>query len=1227
MFPNSRLLNLARKSRPWLILTISLGFFSGLLTIFQARAISQIVSKVFLDSQDLFNVMELLQLTLVLFTTRAILAWGSSIGAKTIAVQVKSRVRKLLLNKLEELGPAYLQGEQSGEISNTVVEGVEALDAYFSQYLPQLVLSALVPITILIFVFPMDLLSGFVMLATAPLIPYFMYLIGSQAKIITDRQYGTLSRLAAGFLDSLGGLKTLKLYNQAKAQTEKIRQTSDQYRKTTLKVLQVTFLSALVLELLATLSTAVVAVEIGLRLLYFRVSLEQALFLLIIAPEFYIPLRLLGLRFHAGMEGQSAAERIFQILDKEPLAKNSSSQDHSSPDLADIKKLAIDNVSFSYPGQRGFALKEISFQINRGEQIALVGASGAGKSTLANLLLGFFPPGEGEIMVDGTPLADLDLKEWRRQIAWVPQKPNLFQDTIAANIRLAQPVASDGAVAAAASAAHLADFIESLPEGYQTRIGTGGARLSGGQAQRLALARAFLKNSPILLLDEPTSQLDPVTESQLADATRALMAGRTVITIAHRLNTVFQADRILVLHEGEIVESGTHQELMAGGSYYKDLVQAYTGFQVSDNDDGTIFESAHPSPSPVLGPPSLFPPLSSVSSPPSLFPPQSSVFGLPSDSLPSQSSLAVEGSAPGKGNIFQRLLSFFKPYLREVLASAALGTLTIASSIALMGTSSWIISMAALHPNVAVLQVAIVGVRFFGISRGVSRYLERLVSHNLTFKILTRLRVWFYESLVPLAPARLMAFRSGDLLSRIISDIKTLEDFYIRSIAPPIVAVLVGTGTGIFLYQYQPVFGLVLGGLFLVSGLLIPLLIRWLADKPGRALVKERTELTGNLVDFVGGLPDLLVFGQTGEKQKQIQDLDQKYHKAQLRLARISGLNAGLLIFFSNLGMWLVLILAIPLVRSGEIPGVMLAALALITLSAFEAVQPLPQAMETLSSSLISGRRLFEVLDAEPAVVDPEVPQAFPGEVSIQAKGLEFTYPGSKIPALKDIDFELEGGKTIAIVGPSGSGKTTLGNLLLRFWGDYQGQITVGEKGISLASLNQEEIRRQISVISQGDYLFRDSIRNNIALGHPGADLESIIQAAKKAHIHQMIEGLPEGYESRIGERSQGFSAGEAQRISIARAVLKDAPLFLLDEPTANLDPVTEKAFLDILFGILENKTAILITHRLVGLENVDQILVLVGGEILERGTEKELLERNGYYRQMWASQNRILAY
>jgi len=483
MLPNSRLLRFSQESRLWLALTIFLGFLSGIFMVGQAKFTSRIVSRVFLEGDGLPEVRSLLGLILLFFTIRSLLAWLSSLSAKTIAVQVKSRIRKLLLKHLEGLGPSFTQRERSGEISATVIEGVEALDAYFSQYLPQLVLSALVPLTILFFVFPIDVLSGVVLLVTAPLIPYFMFLIGSSAKTITDRQFSTLSRLAAQFLDSLQGLTTLRLFNQAKAYTKKIEETSDEYRKTTMKVLQVTFLSALSLELLATLSTAVVAVEIGLRLLYSRVALEQALFLLLIAPEFYIPLRQLGLRFHAGMEGESSAERIFEILDTEPI-KKIDPQTTGNKFTLPMNQLVLNQVSFRYPGEDQKTLKDLTFILNQGEQIALVGESGAGKSTLANLVLGFFPPDAGEILINGEVLHDENLREWREQIAWVPQHPTLFQDTIAANIRLARPEADDGAVAAAASAAHLTEFIDSLPARYETLIGEGGGRLSAFPAGR-----------------------------------------------------------------------------------------------------------------------------------------------------------------------------------------------------------------------------------------------------------------------------------------------------------------------------------------------------------------------------------------------------------------------------------------------------------------------------------------------------------------------------------------------------------------------------------------------------------------------------------------------------------------------------------------------------------------------------------------------------------------------
>lgn len=1208
MLPNSRLLRLAQKSRLWLALTISLGFFSGLLTIGQAQFISRIISRVFLDKEGLTEVWGLMQLTLVFFTLRALLSWLSSVSAKTIAVQVKSRVRTLLLNHLEKLGPAFTRKEQGGEISTTIVEGVEALDAYFSQYLPQLVLSALVPLTILVFVFPMDLLSGLVLLVTAPLIPFFMYLIGKSAQTITDRQFSTLSKLAAKFLDSLLGLTTLKLFNQAQSQTEKIKETSDQYRKTTMKVLQVTFLSALALELLATLSTAIVAVEIGLRLLYFRVTFEQALFLLMIAPEFYIPLRQLGARFHAGMEGQSAAVRIFEILDTEPINDKPSLTSPCRKFSPPMLQLTLDRVSFAYPGENQAALNNLSLTINQGDQTALVGESGAGKSTLANLILGFFPPGKGEIRINGELLSKDNVAGWRNQIAWVPQEPALFQDTIAANIRLAQPDADLGAVSSAASAAHLAEFIDALPEGYETLIGEGGARLSGGQAQRLALARAFLKDAPILIMDEPTSQLDPTTESHLADATRNLMSGRTVITIAHRLNTIYKADRILVLQRGSIVEEGSHQELMRQGGIYTDLVQAYTGEtnidfpKESAGEEIQLNHLVSPSPSlqvsQSLSLPAFKSPPLQVSPPPSLQQPT-----------------------------WQRLAGFLGEHWGQVLLSVLLGVLTISSSIGLMGTSAWLISTAALHPSIATLQVAIVGVRFFGILRGISRYFERLVSHSVTFKVLTELRVWFYKSLVPLAPARLLNFRSGDLLSRIISDIKSLEDFYVRSAAPPLVALIIGLGTSLFLVWYHPIFGILLGGFFFLSGFILPLLVRILARETGEKLVSERSLLTEGLVNFIQGLPDLIVYGQSEEKQNQLKNINQRCNTAQLRLARISGLNEGLMILLSNLAMWLALIAAVPLIQDGEIAGVMLAALALLTLTSFEAVQPLPQAMETLSSSLKAGSRMFEVVDAQPVVVDPVTPVSFPSHFSLEGENLSFCYPGSRQPALDGISFRLDEGETLAIVGPSGGGKSTLTNLLLRFWGGFQGKLLLGEEKISISSLTQASIRQHISVVSQNGYLFHDTIQANIALGNPDTGIEKIINAARKARIHKMIHSLPEGYQTTIGERGQRLSAGERQRILIARAVLKDSPVFLLDEPTANLDPLTEQEVLNTLFDILKNKTALLVTHRLVGLSRVDQILVLSRGQIVGRGTESELLSKDSLYRVMWSHQNRILQY
>lgn len=554
-------------------LAILLSAASGLLLVAQAWALSQTVDRVFLRHQRLGDVAPLLAALSIVAVLRAAAMWGGEVTASQAAEHIKGNLRERLFAHLNALGPAYTRGERSGELVNTAIHGIEALDAYFSQYLPQLALAVLIPLGMLTIIFPLDFLSAIVLLITAPLIPFFMILIGSMADHLTRRQWTQLSRMSAHFLDVLQGLPTLKQFGRSRDQIAIIRRISEQFRDATMSVLRVAFLSALVLEMLATISTAIIAVEIGLRLLYGRMAFDEAFFILILAPEFYLPLRLLGTRFHAGIAGVAAAARIFDVLET-PLPGCAP----PGPPLAVPKPpytLHFDRVHYAYDGGARPALTGISFAIEAGQRVALVGPSGAGKSTVAQLLLRFLTPTGGLISVNGIDLCAFSPDDWRRQVAWVPQTPYLFADTIANNIRLARPDAPLADVIRAAEQARLDRFIETLPAGYDTPIGERGARLSGGQAQRIALARAFLKDAPVLILDEATANLDPVTESLIQDAMLALMQDRTTLIIAHRLRTVQNADRILVLDAGRVVQAGTHAELVAQPGLYRQLVHAH----------------------------------------------------------------------------------------------------------------------------------------------------------------------------------------------------------------------------------------------------------------------------------------------------------------------------------------------------------------------------------------------------------------------------------------------------------------------------------------------------------------------------------------------------------------------------------------------------------------------------------------------------------------------------
>jgi len=509
---------------------------------------------------------------------RALLSWAADAAAAHAAAGVKHELRDKVFARLLERGPLAAGRERTGELVTTLTEGIEALDAYIARYLPQLALAALIPLTVAVVVLTRDLLSGVVLLLTAPLIPIFMVLIGRLADVRSRRQWLAMSRLSASFLDTIQGLTTLKVLGRSRAQVAAIRRASETFRFASMDVLRIAFLSALVLELVATLSVAVVAVEIALRLLHGRLDFEQAFFVLLLAPEFYLPLRRLGADFHAGLAGTTAAQRLFTLLEAPAPARPA-----IAIPMPPTPSLELEEVSYAYPGESGRgsaarpALTSVNLLIEPGEKIAIVGPSGAGKSTLARIVLRFVEPDSGRLMADDVPAKAIDPDDWRRAIAWVPQNPHLFADTVAANIRLGRPESDEKEVAAAARHALAEDFIAELSAGYDTSVGERGALLSGGQARRIALARAFLADAPLLILDEPTADLDPRLQAELDVALEDLLTGRSALIIAHRTPTVMAADRVVVLDSGRVVDVGPHDELLERCELYRRLVHSYGG--------------------------------------------------------------------------------------------------------------------------------------------------------------------------------------------------------------------------------------------------------------------------------------------------------------------------------------------------------------------------------------------------------------------------------------------------------------------------------------------------------------------------------------------------------------------------------------------------------------------------------------------------------------------------
>ncbi|THA37704.1 thiol reductant ABC exporter subunit CydD [Streptomyces sp. A1547] len=1161
-----RLLRYARSTRLFLAAVVSLGLAGAGLVVGQAMLIAEIVVGAFEQGRDGEALRTPLLLLAAVALGRGLLAWLTELAAHRASAAVKSQLRGRLLDRAADLGPGWLSGQQTGSLVALATRGVDALDDYFSRYLPQLGLAVVVPVAVLARIVTEDWVSAAIIVVTLPLIPLFMVLIGMATQSRMDRQWGLLSRLSGHFLDVVAGLPTLKVFGRAKAQAESIRKITDEYRQATVRTLRIAFLSSFALELLATLSVALVAVTIGMRLVHGDLDLYTGLVILILAPEAYLPLRQVGAQYHAAAEGLAAAEEIFEVL-QTPVA----SRGGAVPVPAAGLRIEMDGVAVRYEGRGEDSPGPVSLAVGPGECVALTGPSGAGKSTLLQVLLGFVTPTAGRVRIAGVDLASLSLEEWRERIAWVPQRPHLFAGTIAQNVRLARPDASADAVAEALKDAGAWEFVAALPRGVDTELGEGGVGLSAGQRQRLALARAFLADRPVLLLDEPTAALDGETEAAVVDAVRRLAVGRTVLLVVHRPALLAVADRVVRVGPAELLSPAPPARPAAAPG-------TSGGFGGDRNGPSGPGEW-------ILG------------------------------SAPERAAKAG-GADAGGGDPLRRVRAVAKAWQGRFRLGLLLGALAVGCSVGLMAVSGWLISRASEQPPVLYLMVAVTATRTFGIGRAVFRYAERLVSHDAVLRMLADLRVSVFRRLERIAPAGLREQRRGDLLARLVADADTLQDYWLRWLLPVGTAVLVGTGSVAFTAWLLPGAGAALFVGLLAAGVGVPLVSGACARRAERRLAPARGELATRVADLLTGTAELTIAGALAGRKDAAKQSDRTLTSIAARGAVATGLGSGLSALVCGLTVVVAAAAAANAVHDGRLSGVAMAVAVLTPLAAFEAVNGLPQAVQYRQRVRRSAERIHEVIDAPVPVAEPELPAAVPASpFPLRLTGLAVRHPGQEQDALHAMDLNLEAGRRIAVVGSSGAGKTSLAQALLRFLDPHEGAYTLG--GTDARTLDSDEVRRIVGLCAQDAHLFDSSVRENLRLARTGASEEELRQALAAARLLEWADGLPDGLDTLVGEHGERISGGQRQRLALARALLADFPVLVLDEPAEHLDLATADALTADLLAATEGRTTVLITHRLAGLEAVDEVLVLDRGSVVQRGTYAELAAAEGPLRNL----------